>query len=340
MPGTSRLTPPHRPAIVALTVTPRQLEARTIDIVDRVIANQPNEDDLVELKSEWPAGIYEAARQLAGHANAAHGERILWIIGVHDKSRRVTGADAQEMSQWYAQIKGHHDAGMAPELVTYLNVPYGENMLAAMLFDTQRAPYVVKNPEYGKQKGVFISLEVPWRQGTAVRSARREDLLRMLAPMELLPGCKVLDIARVNSLQHGRQLDFHLEFTLYLTPRSDRRVVIPIHDCEGEIRFANTVIQLSVDKMRSVASSFTKEDSSRRPLIFEEPNTLVFEGPGAFHVYATALRSTKDITDSHVGIVLTMLPAGSSVPIKITEVMTRSKAGLGEFAWTPKVGSP
>ncbi|XXX79036.1 hypothetical protein WMF30_09695 [Sorangium sp. So ce134] len=122
----------------------RQLEARTIQIADQVINNHPIEDTVVELKSEWPKDSYEAARQLAGAANAARGENILWIIGIHDKSRRVTGADAQEMSQWYSQVKSHHDAGMAPDLITHVNVPYQDKMLTAMLFDTQRAPYLVK----------------------------------------------------------------------------------------------------------------------------------------------------------------------------------------------------
>jgi hypothetical protein len=41
------------------------------------------------------------------------------------------------------------------------------------LFEVTRRPYVVRNP----QAGAAVSLEVPWREGNATRSARRSELL-------------------------------------------------------------------------------------------------------------------------------------------------------------------
>jgi hypothetical protein len=52
-----------------------ELEGRTLQLMDRLIAGQPIEDDRIELKRDWPDPV-KAARILAGHANASLGERI------------------------------------------------------------------------------------------------------------------------------------------------------------------------------------------------------------------------------------------------------------------------
>ncbi len=58
-------------------------------------------------------------------------------------------------------------------------MPFGSVIVVAMLFETDRAPFVVKNPAYGTVGGDPVSLEVPWREGATTRSARRRDLLRL-----------------------------------------------------------------------------------------------------------------------------------------------------------------
>ena len=58
-----------------------EIEDWALRIIEQVESGQPNEDYRVELKAQWP-DTREAARRIAGHANAAHGEPILWLIGV------------------------------------------------------------------------------------------------------------------------------------------------------------------------------------------------------------------------------------------------------------------
>jgi len=41
---------------------------------------QPIEDTRVEVKAVWPSDSNYAARRIPGHANAAGGESILWLI--------------------------------------------------------------------------------------------------------------------------------------------------------------------------------------------------------------------------------------------------------------------
>jgi hypothetical protein len=161
---------------------PHQIERWVLSIVDRVKKNQPIEDFRVELKSDW-VDPEKAARRIAGHANAAGGTSILWLIGV-DETKGITGARYEDLANWYARVKTHFN-GLAPGL-TDLNIPIDGKTVVALLFETNRAPFVVKNPAFGKAEGGPVQLEVPWREGTSIRSATRADLLRLLSPLETL----------------------------------------------------------------------------------------------------------------------------------------------------------
>lgn len=161
-----------------------QIERWALEIIDRVETHQPIEDSRVELKAKWPDEPAKAARRIAGHANAARGERILWLIGLDEKTG-VNGADYSEMTEWFAAVSGQFD-GLAP-LCHQLNVPTLDGKtVVALVFDTYRAPFVVKNPAFGSTKGEGVQFEVPWREGTKVRSASRSDLIRLFSDTETL----------------------------------------------------------------------------------------------------------------------------------------------------------
>jgi predicted HTH transcriptional regulator len=159
-----------------------EIENWALQILSSVPSHQPHEDARVELKSRWPSDLSRAARQIAGHANAARGSLILWLIGVDEKTG-VTGAPHEEMADWYAKLQTHFD-GLAPS-VTPVNVPVEGGTVVALVFDTSRAPYVVKNPAFGKEKGEFIQWEVPWRGSTNTRSATRAELVTDVTQKEM-----------------------------------------------------------------------------------------------------------------------------------------------------------
>ena len=56
-----------------------QIENWALDVINSVDAGHPSEDARVELKAEW-IEAQKAARQIAGHANAARGDPILWLV--------------------------------------------------------------------------------------------------------------------------------------------------------------------------------------------------------------------------------------------------------------------
>ncbi|HLX69846.1 MAG TPA: hypothetical protein VKV04_09495, partial [Verrucomicrobiae bacterium] len=119
---------------------PNEIEAWALRVLEKVENHSPIEDSLVELKADW-LDAPKAARRIAGHANAARGESILWLIGV-DEEKGVVGANRQELSSWFSTVQSHFD-GITPDLQT-INVAYKEKTVAALCFNTSRAPFVVK----------------------------------------------------------------------------------------------------------------------------------------------------------------------------------------------------
>src|SRR5712692_8116422 len=156
-----------------------ELEAWILRIAEQAKAKKSNEDSRVELKGAWPEPT-KAARRLAGQANCARPSSILWIIGIDEKAGLIVGAKHQDLASWWPQTQKEFPE-LAPELLSDLAVPVDGQVVVGLLFDTSRAPFVVKNPSHG-QAGHPAQLEVPWREGTLTRSARRQDLIRLLVP--------------------------------------------------------------------------------------------------------------------------------------------------------------
>lgn len=222
----------------------RQIESWALRTIDCVKSGQPNEDFLVELKREW-TDKHKAARRIAGHANAARGESILWLIGV-DEIEGVIGASSADLASWYPAVESCFSE-LAPRMIP-LNIPVDGVTVVALLFETDRAPFVIKNPVFGSSGGGAVELEVPWRENTSVRSARRSEIIRLLAPLELLPEIQILNLhlnANIAEQDFGEQ-DFggntyvFLELTseLYVVPKSRNRVVIPFHQCRVEFEIS------------------------------------------------------------------------------------------------------
>lgn len=170
----------------------QEIELWARDIVERVLSNKPVEDSRVELKAAWLEGE-KAALRLAGHANAARGLPILWLIGVDENKKMLTSIDHLERESWYTSVQKHFD-GFAPRLSCDVNLRITDSVVVALYFETDReAPYVIKS-----SKGGFPDFIVPWREGTRLRAARRDELLRILVPIRRFTA--LLDELELNSV--------------------------------------------------------------------------------------------------------------------------------------------
>lgn len=220
--------------------TRTQIEARTLEVYDLIKSGARCEDSLVELKAVWPPPD-KAARRLAGHANAARGEGILWIIGL-DEDRGVCPLNSADLANWWPQVGRWFD-GPAPPLSDVV-VHTEDGPIQALYFDVSLSPFVIKNPAYGSTGGGPVEREVPWREGTRIRSATREDLIRLPVPIQQLPEVEVLHarVIRIEPLESrearskvadgiapSARFLWHLHMKLYVTPQQDQLVVFPVH---------------------------------------------------------------------------------------------------------------
>ncbi len=304
-----------------------QIEAWAIDIIERVNSNKPIEDSRVELKSEWTEP-QKAARQLAGHANAARGEPILWLIGV-DEDNGVKGISSIELANWFAAVQSEFD-GVVPSLVD-LNLPINGVVVVALYFETDRAPYVIRNPLFGSEKGGAISYETPWREGTSTRSARRSDLIKILVPIISLPEIEILggriDLSKD---QHGNWY-WNLRLTMYITPQIGYPCILPFHQSEASFEIVNTTIEKTAfDRVRLIPPY--RHRSGARSFYEQEPDSLtightqyeaIIEGPGRLDVIGEKQSEANDsnLHESNINLTVRIKPSHSNLAKEINTIL-------------------
>ncbi len=181
------------------------IERLAYNVLDRIPSHRV-EDSRIELKAELPKNAVKAARRIAAHANASRGEPVFWLIGVDEDTGVIgyLGRDG-DLAEWWPQVRREFDSS-APELHDLI-ISYGEKSVLVLVFSTDGIPFVIKNPVRNEQGCGPVELEVPWREGTRVRSAKREELLRLLLPLQTLPEVQIL----------GAKLALHNETPTLLT---------------------------------------------------------------------------------------------------------------------------
>jgi len=260
-----------------------QLENWARHIIEGLLSGRPTEDDRVEIKATWidPA---DAARRLGAHANVARGEPILWLVGLDERNRTVSGADPIEMANWLAGIGRHFD-GEAPILFRHANIhTHGQTVIALYFRTDAGAPFVVKNP-----KGGYPEFEVPWRKGTRLRAATRADLLTILVPIANAPEIRLMNAqlelsVTQNNSGFGRQekdkFTWKIDSTIYVTPKSPEPLVFPHLSCEAWFNvsdYAGCPYNLPII-FKPVGQSATVTCATTE---------AIFQGPGSVRLEAT-----------------------------------------------------
>lgn len=205
----------------------QRIELRALSLVEAVASGRRIEDATVECKATWPEPN-RAVRKLAGHANAARGEPILWLIGVDEDAHEIPGAGEMELAEWWAQLERCFDDRVVPDLVSVVVPVSPGSTVVALHFTTDRAPYVVK-----RQTGSdWSQADVPWRAGNSTRSAHRHELLKMLVPAILAPEADVFESLTTTSAhqrQGERQLEIRTTGSLFFGQPAQSVVVLPDH---------------------------------------------------------------------------------------------------------------
>jgi hypothetical protein len=229
---------------------------------------------------------------------------VLWIIGLTEAGeiRPLSGYDT---ATWLAQIRAEFE-GLAPSLLADLHVPVGPaEEVIALLFDAQRVPYVTK----AQPHSVY---EVPWREGTAIRSARRHELLSVLATVSQAPELEVLRAAMSWPEPSGSPASTfsRLTVSLYVTPPNSERVTIPFHKCDANLT-VNGLARTREGLGLSVPQPGSLFGGGVASLLEYTPRELIIHGPGAFDLWATFSMTIGEAMPTAATVLLSLLPAGS-----------------------------
>lgn len=326
-----------------------EIEAWALRVIDRVKAKHPFEDSRVELKSEWlpPPKV---ARLIAAHANAARGEPILWLIGV-DEERGIIGISRANFANWWVAVRAQFDE-LPPNMID-LDVPVEGVNVVVLLFGTDRAPFVVKNPAFNTPQGGPVSLEVPWREGTSTRSARRSDLVRILSPMAALPTVRVrsgrLILHKFVRTHRADSFRWTLRLSLYLTPSSSDRIIIPFHLCKASVEILGSSDKREFEGIK-LSPPIGFEPLSESPprsksvnlseTVLGSSSELIVNGPGTCHLDAEVVDEEPSSVgpDSEALVRISLQPARSNSNVSleallIPDTTTPSHVSNVQFQW-------
>lgn len=219
-------------------MNPGDVERWVVQVIDRVESRLRAEDDRVELKRALPGDTLRAARRIAGHANQVREDRTLWVIGVDDRPgvEPVPGlpAGSPDVGDWWSQVAARFD-GVAPSPV-WVHLEHRGKAILGLGFETERRPYVIRVP------GDNPSREVPWREGTHIRSAGRSDLLRLLVPVSRRPIVTVLNgslSVEDTGVLLGGERGWRWTGSISVYVETVERLVLPDHMCAASLMMAD-----------------------------------------------------------------------------------------------------
>ena len=202
--------------------------------------------------------------------------------------------------------------------MTDINVPVGGVTVVSLVFETDRAPFVVKNPNFNKTKDK-IKFEVPWREGTSTRTAGRTDLLRLLVPITHKPEIEVLG----GELTYGKNINGDgwawklVALQLYVEPATGEEIDFVFHRCEVSFEIPDVIKQTIFPKIQ-IAPPYVRDFSGSRTYssiwdIPMKPNSItaahtgsemIFRGPGRGDLTASIqLKSTDQNFENSIAII-------------------------------------
>jgi hypothetical protein len=293
-----------------------EIESWALRVLENVTSNRPSEDDLVELKSTWlPAN--KLARRLAAHANSVRSDFILWIIGVDEKNQTVCGANHEELANWWPQMQAEFADRIAPDM-TPLNVTWKGKTVVALLFKTDRAPYVVRNPAFSVEKGESVAWEVPWRGSNATRTATRNELITLLSPRIKLPlhevrACQLIVDKPV--LTDGWRQNCKLTLDFYIVPQDRAELYIPDDQCEASVEVPQWIPKAKFEGLKLTPLAASTVETSGTSIITRGTVRLKLTA----QVVIRSVGNTYQLPDARVDVRLR--PVGYTQSIAFTVML-------------------
>lgn len=241
----------------------------------------------------------------------------------------VVGLSSGDMATWWPGVKSEFDE-QAPSPQEVVLSEDGRTIVA-LLFETDLAPFVVRNPAHGQPGGGPVALEVPWRETTSVRSAKRSDLLRLLLPTSALPSLTLHNATAEIWAEKEGGARLSITMAVYAVIPLGSAVVLPDHQTHGKFSLRETEISGDLDvgleakswsqipRFHDTRSRFRFEGPDESPLhtVHQGDQQIVLQGPGFFRFRGSYRWSETDhLSSGNLGpleITFTTRPAGNDL---------------------------
>jgi hypothetical protein len=175
-----------------------------------------------------------------------------------------------------------------------LAVDYEGVAVVVLLFESSLAPFVVRNAVFGKPEGGAVAWEVPWREGTTVRSATRPQLLKLLLPLRSLPGLEVMSATCHLYPQGNERISWQVGITMYATVPMGSGVVIPQHRAHASLAIPAAAYVCELEptlaaKQWSGGGGFaTVQADERVHTVHSGDSQVIIDGPGFLRLFGSA----------------------------------------------------
>jgi len=302
-------------------MTPGQIEAWAHEVAAAVADGRPVEDSLVELKATWPDDHWKTARRIAGHANAAGGNAVLWLIGL-DEQRGVTGADRLNLANWWPKVQSCF-SGASPT-VTDVNVTIDNGQtFVALYFECDGRPFVVSMPP-----GSTTERDVPWREGTRIRSATRSELVRLLGRVSRVGELECRSAEVCGSSRDDGYVGFSVNANVRVLG-GDFPIHLDVTRSSGSFRSGPLVFQLT---------AFSIDGRPRNnPNVRRGDTTVTLMGPADLHVYLETRVSRPVVWEAIPGqlrLELSVIDATAPLTVALDVQNEIVRSGVCEAFWT------
>lgn len=203
-----------------------------------------------------------------------------------------------------------------------------EKTVVVLVFDTQRAPYVITKPKD----------EVPYRRANGTFQAQHSDLLRILSPLQELPSIEILYGCIYYNTKSRSKWD--VELGLYIV--TNYRLNLPQHKCHLKLT-APAIFSEPLEK--EIEFRHFRDDNDRlfkSELVKVRPEQVIFDESGYLMIHSHwHQRFETSGLDIEIIVTLTMQPSGLDTSVVETYTFipsphNSSDSNNGQFMWKLK----
>ncbi len=287
-----------------------EIEMAARRAVERLRQHGKLEDDRIEAKRIW-IDAPKAARIIAGHANQARGDWIMWLVGVDEKTGDIHPTTPPDLAEWWPTVKSSFAS--EPPAMMHLHIDDGQKAFTAVVFETHAAPYLTKNP-----KGGVPETEVPWREGTSTRTATRANLMSLLAGVEPTLSFETRSASVRRNAEHPGKVEWSAQLQLYVDFAGPGSTYLPFHRAS---------ITLFSELGEEIDLSPVRFHAANQPLgsVRQGGHEIEVSGPGVLQVSASRIIEPRPETLSRPDAIRLRctFSAGNTKAIKVHDCELR-----------------